>query len=228
MTYFLIFLFSFDYWNTTPKQKEISPVQQEKKFDWSKYLAPTSKEFFKEGQHIPPEPFMEVARNPTDENIKNWFAVIDAKNQIMQRLQENMNAYLAKNTKSISADEKTLVIQEAKKLDVPKVLDGDIKRFRFQLYFESSCPHCHMMLETIKELQQFGYYVEVKQIDKSRIKKPLAFALVSTNAQELKQKQITSWPVLFIADTKKEVVYRINGYFPTSEIIKTLSNKERL
>ena len=42
-------------------------------FPWHQYLDPKNKEFFKEGDYTPPEPFMEIVRNPTDANLKRWF-----------------------------------------------------------------------------------------------------------------------------------------------------------
>ncbi|MGE3759544.1 MAG: hypothetical protein AB7H97_17395, partial [Pseudobdellovibrionaceae bacterium] len=40
--------------------------EKEGNFPWKTYLDPKNKEFFSEGDYTPPEPFMEVARNPTD------------------------------------------------------------------------------------------------------------------------------------------------------------------
>lgn len=213
-----------DYWNkskTHTSKKEVPPSSK-----WKQFLDPNSNEFFKEGNHIPPEPFMELARNPTDENIKNWFALMDAKNKIMSRLQENIQAYMAKNG-SYNAQEKQLIETEVKKLNPTTILDGDIKRFRFQLYVDSHCGHCKKMLETMKEFIQLGYYVEIKQIDKEPLG-PLPFVLTYASTNEIKQKQITSWPVLFVADTKKEKIYRINGFNSTKDIITKLSSKEIL
>src|SRR3990167_2697082 len=60
--------------DATPKEKE-NPMQPKPAFDWSKHMDPKNDEFFQEVDHTPPAPFMELARNPTDENIKRWFTM---------------------------------------------------------------------------------------------------------------------------------------------------------
>ena len=64
------------------------------------YLNPKTtedlKEVFREGNHTPPEPLIEVAKNPTDENIKNWFELVKKKNQFIARLHKKMSDYLKK------------------------------------------------------------------------------------------------------------------------------------
>src|SRR5579885_1217717 len=49
-------------------------------FPWQQYLDPKNKEFFREGDYTPPEPFMEIVRNPSDANLKLWFEYISRKN----------------------------------------------------------------------------------------------------------------------------------------------------
>ena len=63
--------------NTITKEKE--------EFQWTKYLDPNNKDFFREGDYTPPEPFMELVRNPTDQNIRMWFAYMDRKNELASR-----------------------------------------------------------------------------------------------------------------------------------------------
>src|SRR5579872_3611420 len=89
-----------DYWKDRPKEQESQPAEPQsegEKFPWKTYMDPKNKEFFKEGDYTPPEPFMEVARNPSDENIKNWFDFMGKKNELAQRLQTKMKEYLTKN-----------------------------------------------------------------------------------------------------------------------------------
>ena len=68
-----------DYWkhsvsNNVKSDKSQNPNKPEKsEFDWSKHLNPKNDEFFKEGNHIPPAAFMELARNPTDQISKTGF-----------------------------------------------------------------------------------------------------------------------------------------------------------
>jgi hypothetical protein len=219
-----------DYWNReetkTPAQpaaskpEELSP--EKPAFDWRKYQNPQNKEFFKEGDYTPPEAFMELAREPTDENIKNWFATVEAKNRIITTLHDRIATYVKKNGQKLQPEAREALSRQVKRFEVPKT---DIKRFRFRLYFESSCPHCQKMIATMSDLQNQGYYVEVHQIDKKRPRYPVPFALIPASPAELKEKKIDSWPVLFVADTDKKLIYRINGYLSFEDVLKSLANK---
>ena len=223
-----------DYWNKPkPVEVEKNPQVVEKKpqpstsappakFDWSKYNDPKNEEFLKEGEHTPPAPFMELMRNPSEENMKNWFALIQAKNELMARLQSSMATYLKTNQPPLKEDEKAVLQQSTQSL-TPSVVD--VQRFRFRLYFESTCPHCKDMIETLKELQALGSYTEVRQIDQVKAQPSLPFPVVQASQKELTDKKIASWPVLFIGDSKKQLVYRINGYFPTQQILSILATK---
>lgn len=221
-----------DYWDTGNKKKpkvtkvqEKAPKQEEKKeasFNWEKQLDPKSDDFFKEGDYSPPTAFMELARNPSDQNIKNWFKLIEKKNELSTRLSNRIQEFLKKNQK-LQPEEKAYLI-EAKQA-IPKSTE-DSTRYRFRMYFESSCPHCKRMMTTLKELQELGYYVEVRQIDHNpKVAENIPFPLEYAKPQELKEKQINSWPVLFVGDLSKKVTYRLNGYHPTAEVLTAIKNR---
>ena len=200
-----------------PEMKEVS-----KKFNWGNYMNPKNEEFFTEGNYKPPEPFMELARNPTDENIRNWFAMIDAKNKLMDNLNVQMAAYLAKNSGELKPEEKQALEQSMQRVGSTHL---DTKRFRFRLYFDSSCPHCQRMMVTAKDLQDQGFYVEVRQIDREKPTFPVPFPAAFASKEELVERKINSWPVLFVGDTAKQLVYRIDGYQPTPSILNVLTSK---
>ena len=234
--------FGFDYFNNTidywqerqsvkalkkPEPATVVKPQpalpaKEVSFDWSKHLDPKNDEFFKEGDHTPPAPFMELARNPTDENIKRWFAMIELKNQMMERLNVSMADYLQKNQMKLNTEEKDLIVQNTQRIAPQNI---DVRRFRFRLYFESSCPHCHNMMATMKDLQDLGYYGELRQVDKNRPNFPLPFPATQASPEELKARDINSWPVLFIADTGKKIIYRVNCYQTTEQVLQILASK---
>lgn len=200
------------------KKDSSSPIE----FDWKKQLDPKNEVFFKEGDYTPPAAFMELARNPSDENIKNWFKLIERKNELSSRLSQRMKEFLKKNQK-LASEEKAILAESVKAL--PKTQD-DYSRFRFRMYFESSCPHCKRMMETLKELQELGYYVEIKQVDQNpKVAKALPFPVTPASPQELKEKEITSWPVLFVGDLEKKVTYRLNGYRSTQEVLSAIQNR---
>lgn len=219
-----------DYWQKDEPQTPSTPaaskpeetIHAKPAFDWEKYQNPKNKEFFKEGDHTPPEALMELARDPTDENIRNWFATVEAKNRIISTLHDRIAAYVKKNDKKLQPEAREALTRQVKHFKLP---ENDIKRFRFRLYFESTCPHCQKMIATMSDLQIQGYYVEVHQIDKGRPRFPVPFTLIPASSKELQEKKIDSWPVLFVADTDKKLIYRINGYLSSDEILKTLADK---
>ncbi len=224
-----------DYWGDSKKkeapvvvkeqvtQVEKKPVNESppSNFDWKKQLDPKNDEFFKEGDYTPPAAFMELARNPTDQNINNWFKLMEKKNELQTRLSQRMQQYLSKTTK-LAPIERQVMTETAKNLAVTQ---DDYSRYRFRMYFESSCPHCKRMMETMKELQDSGFYVEIRQIDQNpRVAQALPFPVEMATPQELKEKEITSWPVLFVGDLKKKVTYRLNGYRSTQEVLSAIQS----
>lgn len=226
-----------DYWNeskrihqSTPHTAKKTPIKNENEseenkkssFDWKKQLNPKNDEFFKEGDYTPPAAFMELARNPSDKNIKNWFSLVEKKNLLSQRLGQRIAEYVRKN-KKLKPDEEVNLKNTKKEL--PRSND-DYKRFRFRMYFESSCPHCKRMFQTMKELQEMGYFVELKQIDDNqKVRRMLPFSVTRASKEELKNKKINSWPVLFVGDLKKKVVYRLNGYRSTTDVISAIQSR---
>ena len=193
-------------------------------FPWHQYLDPKNKEFFKEGDYTPPEPFMEIVRNPTDSNLKMWFDYISKKNELSGRLAARMQEYLTKNGPAIPAAEKVRV--EARIASLPKVAPNS-KRYRFRLYFDSHCPHCKRMLGTMADLQARGYFVEAKQVDKNtRELSGIAIPVEQAQADEVKEKGIQSVPVLLVGDLSKKIVYRINGYQTTAQVLAALPKED--
>jgi len=225
-----------DYWGESNKKETLAVVKEEVKedekkpvtespppslFDWKKQLDPKNDEFFKEGDYSPPAAFMELARNPTDQNITNWFKLMERKNELQTRLSQRIQQYLSRSNK-IVPEERIAMTEAVKTLSVKEV---DYSRYRFRMYFETSCPHCKHMMETMKELQDSGFYVEIRQIDQNpKVSLSLPFPVEMATPQELKEKEITSWPVLFIGDLKKKVTYRLNGYRSTQEVLSAIQS----
>ena len=194
-------------------------------FDWSRHLDPKNEEFFREGNHLPPAPLMEVMRDPTDENIKNWFAYIDKKNEIAKAFHDKMRAYMAAHPKGESKEEEEAIAKTGlPKLNPPQGSSQLSKRFRIRFYFHSLCHHCQKMIETVNELQDQGFFVEGVVIDKNpKNLPPTRFAFVQADEQDLKARNISAWPVLLIGDLAKQKLFKINGFHTSKEIIETLS-----
>ena len=214
--------------NTEPanQEKNKSPSEEKKgpsSFDWNKQLDPKNEEFFKEGSHTPPAAVMELMRNPSDKNIKNWFALVEKKNKLAKRMQERVAEYLKQNQSKFKPKEVQIANENLNSLPH---LDPNVKRFRFRMYFESSCPHCKRMMTTMQELQDRGYYVELRQVDNNKeIRKALPFPVVQASKEELKSKKIDAWPVLLVGDLKKKVVYRLNGYQSTQAVLNSIRSQ---
>ena len=240
---FIYFNRSIDYWESQDSSKGPRPIPQQKlpqsprtkdlgrnhspkkthNFDWEPYLNPKTthdlRELFREGEHTPPTPLLEVTRNPTDENIKKWFELVKKKNLFLSQLNQKMTGYL-KRTKQLSLREKSLIKKQRASIRPSSM---DYKRFRLRMYFESSCPHCQRMMDELIKLQDMGFYVELRQIDSNKESvKGLPFLVSKASPSEIKEKKINSWPVLFIGDQKKKVVYRINGFHRAEDILLTL------
>jgi thiol-disulfide isomerase/thioredoxin len=223
-----------DYWgeNHNPKPDSVTlkskidkghpdPSTNKSSFEWDKYINPQNKDFFKEGDYTPPEPFMEIVRNPTDDNLKLWFQYIDKKNKLFQRLEERMQTYSGQGKVALSDDQKSRVIETIK---AQSYVSPDATRFRFKFYFDSDCPHCRRMFSTISELQKKGFLVEARQVDNKPISNlPIEFPVERATTQELKAKKITSVPLLLVGDLKEKTVYRITGFQTTKSIFDTIS-----
>ena len=230
-----------DYWNESPSLKSQPseegerkkpesqpsdtrlPISPKKEFPWDTYLEPKNKEFFKEGDYTPPEPFMEIARNPSDENLKKWFQYIQLKNDLSARLQARMQEFLAKNPGTSPEVKQNTVA----KLQALPIAPRDVQRYRIRMYFDSHCPHCKRMFETLIALQNKGYFVEAKQIDvQSPLLQNVAIPTEMASPQDIQSKAIQSVPLLLIGDLKKQVVYRLTGFQTVSNILNALPQGE--
>ena len=165
---------------------------------------------------------MELARHPSDKNIENWFAYIELKNKLMSNLQDKLHEYMTRKGAKATPAEKGLLTRHIANLSEETT---DARRYRFRLYFESSCPHCQRMLTTMEKLRSAGYFVEIHQIDQRKPDYPVPFPLIPASKQDLVDRKINSWPTLFVADTTQKMTYRINGYLPKDQVLKVLESK---
>ena len=218
-----------DFWGDKPSTKDTfkkdpSPTEkQDGKFHWKTFLDPKNKEFFKEGDYMPPEPFMEVARNPTDDNIKQWFELMKKKNELQTKLQERMAEYMAKNGEVNVPTNIAAAAPAPSKAKEPSVA-LDPSRFRVRMYFESTCPHCRRMFQVLKKLQDGGFHVEALQVDSGPVPDAEKVVPISrADPTDLKKHGIKGVPFLLIADTKRKALLpAIEGYHDFDEIVRLL------
>ncbi|MGK5083501.1 hypothetical protein WDW37_09365 [Bdellovibrionota bacterium FG-1] len=210
-------------------------------FPWQKYSDPKNDEFFREGDYTPPAPFMEIARNPTDSNIENWFHYLETKNQLLHRLQEKLTAYAANHGQSLppnmpalpaamvsaAAEAPAAVARASARIGGAPAPRPDAKRFRLRLYFDSHCPHCeHMLSTTIRELSALGYWIELRQVDRDEAARAkIPFPVSPAPPEELKRYGIESVPVLLIGDIQKKSFFKMQGYQTAAAVLGALSDK---
>ena len=234
---------------TTPGNPKPSPdgkipqVTASSAFPWQKYMDPKNEEFFKEGDYTPPAPFMEIARNPSDSNIENWFHYLETKNLLLHRLQDRLTAYTVSHPRTASQDLAAMPPEMARAVDqAPPVLTRasarlgdapppriDAKRFRMRLYFDSHCPHCeHMLATTIRELSKLGYWIELRQVDRDEAARArIPFPVSPASSEELKQYGVESVPVLLVGDLKAKSFFKMQGYQTTQTVLDALKTSSR-
>jgi hypothetical protein len=209
--------------NPKPDKKEGAADTAKEEFQWNKYMDPANKEFFKEGEYTPPEPFMELVRNPTDKNIRMWFGYMERKNELASRLQRRMNEYVQANGSSLPVAAKEKIVQASQRLPTPA---DDFERFRFRMYFDSQCPHCKRMFETLNDLQDRGYFVEARQVDSGPLDQIRSHvAIVPAKTAEVKQYNIAAVPLLLIGDLKTKKVYRQSGFMTPEQILAQIHER---
>ena len=189
-----------------PKKEDAANAitKEKEEFQWNKYMDPNNKDFFREGDYTPPEPFMELVRNPTDQNIRMWFAYMERKNELANRLGKRMEEYAQANVAAIPKEAKEKIVQATRQIPTPA---DDFERFRFRMYFDSQCPHCKRMFETLNDLQDRGYFVEARQVDSGPLDQIRSHVpMVTAAAGELKQYNVTVVPLLLIGDLKNKKV----------------------
>lgn len=212
-----------EFWKK-PASKVVSQPQQlpaETKFSWATYLDPKNDEFFREGDYLPPRPFMEIVRNPSDENLALWFRYIEQKNSLSTRLSARMQEFI--NSGRAPGDTSVQEIV-APTVATRKAHNVEPTRFRFRLYFDSSCPHCQKMLDSLAELHQMGFFVEARQIDAGPAP-TVPYPLARAGPQEVEERKITAVPLLLIADATKGILLRVNGFVPAPEVLTRLSQQ---
>ncbi|MGK5083732.1 conjugal transfer protein TraF [Bdellovibrionota bacterium FG-1] len=234
-----------DYWSRADQSTPPTPILPKvsrpagvptKGFAWDKYLNPAHDEFFREGDYTPPAPFVEIARNPTNENIERWYRYIELKNTTLHRLQERLTEYAQRNPSKVSAlpspystglsDNPEMMAKVAARVEKPSAVAPDAKRFRLRLYFDSHCPHCQRMIGTMSELAARGYYVELRQIDQDRsIRARIPFPVTDASPEELKTYGIQAVPVLLVGDLKAKSFFKMQGYQPAPTVLAALSEK---
>ena len=111
----------------------------------------------------------------------------------------------------------------------PKI-SFDPSRYRVRMYFDSKCPSCKRMFNTLLELQNHGVYVEALQIDDGVFKEnKFPIPIQRATKAEVKNHNIKSVPFTLIADLKKKVLYPpVIGFQNIGSMTALLEKGEKL
>ena len=209
-----------NYWNQNKNKKPSQKPQVKKEsqnFNWDKHLNPENDEFFKEGNHIPPAPFMEVARRPTKENIDNYFAYIKKKNDIMNRLRLKIADYQKK--KGVNSESKAYLSEKSN--EVRPNIDLSHKKISITTFFLTTCSACHRMFKTLEALQNMGVYVEGVQIDIDSVRKTsVLFPVRMATEKEIATLKAAVHAVPFSIVRKEETTKSIEGFRTINQILQ--------
>lgn len=205
----------FDEGNSSPK---VSPEKQTErpkaqKFNWNDQLDVEKDQFFKEGDYTPPAPFVEALRRPTKENILNFEKWQAMRNMLLQRYETARAQYVREN--GVSTSKSPVATSD--------VNEADIEKYRYVFYFESTCPSCHAMFQTINEMAQRGVYIEAVRLDKTEnevkgLDLPWSFA----KPEELKKLNLKAVPVLVAIDDKTKKAYQMTGRKSIKQILQVI------
>lgn len=200
----------------------VVPEDVPAEFDWSAHLDPNRDEFFREGDYLPPAPFMEVSRRPNEQNIKRWFTYIQRKNEVAARLQQKLQAYLRARGNGLPVDRPKPVPERL-------VADGGVADdVAIRFYFDSQCPHCRRMFAIVGDLARQGVDIEGRQVDREPVPPQLSSAvpILHVDGEDLAKHGIQSVPQLLIASGSTGRLYRLSGY-QDMESIKAAIAKSR-
>ena len=204
-----------NYWEKKADEKsnedKPKPKKRLKGFNWDKYLDPENDEFFKEGNYIPPAPFMEVYRRPTKENVLMWDKYIKKRNLVHKRALRNMKKYLAPTPKKIRE------VEQSKPLELANVFSGKWVLF----YFDKRCSYCQAMYTTINKLARSGVAVQAIRLDgNSGPVEGLSIPWVPIKKGEKERLKITVTPTILVVSGDKKKVQKLTGRVSLKDIIK--------
>lgn len=186
---------------------------KKKPFSWNDQLNIENDQFFKEGDYMPPAPLVEALRRPTKENIMNYEKWQEMRNVLLQRYEFARSQYVGKTGNNAPMPEAPVL----------EVSERDLEKFHYIFYFESTCPSCHAMFQTINQMVQRGVYVEAVRVDKGDGEvKGLNLPWSYAKAEELKKLNLKAVPVLVAIEEKTQKAYQMTGRKSIKEILQAI------
>jgi thiol-disulfide isomerase/thioredoxin len=123
-----------------PRSAPQAASATERPFDWSDYTDPTQPEFWREGDHTPPAPLLELIRDPSPENIERYRAWTSQKLEV-------------------SAQVSALLAQAEQPAQVS--WDG----VQVVYFYARGCGYCQQNTPHVLELQELGADVMPVHLD---------------------------------------------------------------
>ena len=191
--------------------KSVKKTKEKSAFNWDAYLNTESDEFYRNGDKMPPRPVIEAMKNQTDENIENYMKWQNKRTNMAMKFSKKIQSYVVKNQK------------ENKRIKTPS-----LRRYRFQYYFDSTCPNCKKMSSTVIGLDRSGFDVEAVQLDTGNQMLEYKFKTRWVIQKDYKKHNLKGVPLLVIADLKRRQLFYIDGYVTLEEVYSFINRKEVL
>lgn len=190
-------------------------------FKWDNYLDESKDDFFREGDYIPPAPFLEVMRRPTAKNILLFEKWKEKKNHLLKRYNEKRMAVLG--TKGLSASP---IVEQV--TGATKGVYEQLKEYRMVFYFDSKCPSCKGMYQVVNQLSDNGVYVEAVRLDAGEnliegLRVPWSLA----SAKEMSVLKISAVPMLMIFEDRTKQAFKVVGKKSADEILSIIQRVKK-
>lgn len=190
--------------------------KKSRKFNWNLYLNEDNDEFFKEGNYIPPAPFMEAMRKPTRRNILFFEEWKNKRNRLLSRYNKERNRILGLKGRKVGI-----------KTNNEEVYNG-LRKYRIIFYFSATCSACKRMFNVMNRLVDNGVYVEAVRVDKvnstvTGLKIP--WSPLSVKEYSLIKKSRV--PLLMIFDDELQKAFKIVGAKSAKEILAIIQQSTR-
>lgn len=185
--------------------------------EWSALLDPKTKEFWREGNHIPDAGFLLFAQNPdSTEYARFWLLRMETKAKVMNKMQQTIDKVQKDMVAEGLMEDRYWQFEDLRKGKISKRLaKNELKKLNFYFLFSSTCSHCKGLS---KKLVNFPN-LRPLQVDERRI---LNFngLLESSRASKETIRMYTPdgiVPVLVIHNPKTNEVTKITGNRPLGE-----------
>jgi hypothetical protein len=185
--------------------------------EWEPLLNPKTKEFWKEGNHIPDEGFLLFAQNPKSiKHAKFWLLRMETKAKILNQMQKTVEVAQKEMVEKGLMEDRYWQFEDLKKgLVNTRVTIDDLKQLNFYFLFSSTCPHCKGLAVKLKKIPK----VRPLQVDNLKL---MVFSGLEETTRATKE-TVRAYspdgivPIVVIHNPKTNVITKIAGNRPIGE-----------